>query len=192
MEKLIKEEKINYEDNNYLHLIYIQYKSKKYLDIYNVSFNKVYYVTRIDTSYFYSGITYKVNSNYLMIYQYRPIIGSELSYITNIFKFYDLKDNINIVDTVKNLVLKIGDNKLLYDPKYYNNNCYPYSTIELKTKNKLLDFQTLRQFKAYLMEIRAYANGIEVKKQDEPKLIDLDSYLEQSSKVLSLGGLSND
>lgn len=192
MEKLIKEEKIYRNKNCYLQFLYIKNGSKNYLDIYNVVDNYTYYVGRIDTASFVNRIALEYNCSYLLIFEYEPIIGTNKRYVTKIFKFYDLDDNISIIDTIKNLVLKFNNSTLLYNPLSLGENCYSYGVVTSNIKSKMLNKTLSSSLEQYIEQLKINTYGIKAKKKEESKVIDLNTYLEEKPKILSIGSVLND
>lgn len=185
MEKLIKEEKIYRDNNSYLELLCIKNENKSYLDVYNVVNNYAYYIVRIDLTSFVNRTAIAYNSSYFLFYEYEPIIGTNKRYVTKIFKFYDLDDNISIIDTIKNLVLKFNDSTLLCNPLSFNENCYSHEFVNSNTKSKMLNKLSRQKLDCYIEELKINTYGLNNKNKQIKKVININTYLE--NKLLQTG-----
>lgn len=190
MEKLVKEEKLYWNENCYLEMLYIKNEQEHYLDIYNVDKQFSYYIGRIDVSSFVNNVAFEINSKYFFVFGYEPIIGTDKRYVTKVFKFYDLNDNINIVDSIKNLVLKFNNNALLYNPFERDHNRYLYDSVSLKIRTKMLKTMLVSDLNLYIENLKNNTYG--TKSKEKNKIIDISNYLNDSPKILSLGGITND
>lgn len=185
MEKLIKEEKICRNNDSYLELLYIKNESKSYLDVYNIVNNYAYYIVRIDLSSFVNRTAIVYNASYFLFYEYEPIIGTNKRYVTKIFKFYDLDDNISVVDTIKNLVLKFNDSTLLCNPLSFNENCYSHEFVNSNTKSKMLNKVPRQELDCYIENLKMNTYGVNNNCKQIKKIINFNTYLE--NKLLQTG-----
>ncbi len=169
MEKLINNTIIT-SNNNCVNILLFQENNRYYYDIYNLCKEKVYFIGRFLLDSFVYYLDYEINDNYLLIYHYKPIIGTNKNNITEIIKFYDLVDNISIVDSIDNILYKFNSDMLSYDNSKDNKK---YDNCKKKSKIKDRSLKTLSIF-----EYRKYLSNLNNKNhKNMDNIINIDDYI---------------
>lgn len=186
MEQFISEKKISIYQGLNVDILTIKENNKYYYDIYNMINDEVYFIGRFEIDPFVYFIDYEVNGSYLLVYHYEPVVGTDKSVVTKVLKFYDLIENISIIDSVDNIIDQFASSYLVKNPSKLCREKYIYPIMDKNLKSKSLNVITRFEFNEYLIVLKSNSLGIKKQNSHNQKVICLSDYINTNSQHVKI------
>ena len=102
-----------------IHVLTLRKGNNIYCDFYKVSGRKVIFIDHIELDEFCYRIGHQLINNIFIIYRYDILPGKKRQIVTELYKYYDIKDDISINYSVGEALEKLGFGLAESDKKIY-------------------------------------------------------------------------